>query len=96
MLLASFLRNLIFYCRFALLIDEEKRRQAVALYLSTRSLQYGVNSLVKHGIIPYYQHGDTLLMALLNIQIMFSFMSYPDTLNVVYSFMIAQLLFLDL
>lgn len=64
----------------ALAIDSKDRRVAVAMYLSTRSLQMGYNALMKRRLVPNWKHGDTLLMALVNVQIIYAFMSYPKSL----------------
>lgn len=65
----------------ALLLDSKSRRIAVALYLSTRAVQCAWLVLVERGVIPTFKHGNTVLMGVLNMQIIYSFLCHPDTLS---------------
>lgn len=65
----------------SLLIDSKSRRIAIALYLSTRSAQCFYNAMIDRGLVPSFTHGNTLLMGVLNMQIIYSFLCVPDTLS---------------
>jgi hypothetical protein len=67
---------------FALLIDQQNRRVSVALYLSTRALQFAYMALMKRGLVPAWEHGDVLLMGVTNMQILYSYMARPSTMPV--------------
>ena len=58
------------------------RTRQYALYLLCRSLAFGYFAGIKRGLVPYWEHGDVLLMAVANLQILYSYMLAPDTLNV--------------
>lgn len=65
----------------ALLIDERQRRIVIALYMSCRAMQFVHQKLLKERMVPAIPHGETLLMALCNTQILYSWMCYPETMN---------------
>lgn len=64
----------------AMLLDEKHRRTAVALYMLARALQCFWFALEKREVVPQLKHGDTLLMGICNIQIIYAFLCEPDTL----------------
>jgi hypothetical protein len=66
----------------ALVLDEKDRRIAVMLYLVTRALQSVHLHLFNKGVVPEIPHGETILMGILNVQIIYAFMCQPSTLAV--------------
>ena len=64
----------------ALGFDEKHRRTAIALYFSSRALQAGWTALQHRKIVPEIPHGDTLLMGLCNMQIIYAYLAEPETL----------------
>jgi hypothetical protein len=64
----------------AILLDERHRRTAIALYLSSRALQAGWSAMERRDIVPIVPYGETALMGLCNLQIIYAYLLEPDTL----------------
>jgi len=65
-----------------LAVDDKSRRMALALYISTRTLEFAYNYLNKRGYLPTVPHGDTLVMAIASAQIIYALVFEQDTLAV--------------
>ena len=65
----------------SVLFDNKKRRTIIALYLLTRALNFSYNYAVEKLFLRQIPHGDVVLMALCNAQIMYSFMNEPQMLS---------------
>jgi hypothetical protein len=63
-------------------LDERSRRIALALYISTRTLEFAYLYLMRRGLAPHLPHGDALVMALSSSQIINALVMEPDTLAV--------------
>ena len=50
----------------SLSIDEKQRRQTIAMYIATRTLQYFCRFLVSKGYLPNFQYMDVVLMCLVS------------------------------
>ena len=64
----------------AILLDYRHRRTAIALYLSTRSLQFAVTALARRKVIPTVPHADSLVMGLASSQIIYAYTAAQSTL----------------
>lgn len=63
-----------------LILDEKSRRLSIALFLSTRALEFTYVYYMKRGYLPNIPHGDAIVMALSSSQILNAFICDPDTL----------------
>ena len=54
----------------------------LALYISTRTMEFAYLYLMKRGYVPNIPHGDALVMALSSAQIINALVMEPDTLAV--------------
>jgi len=64
-----------------LLMDEPSRRQSLALFLFTRSLDLVVKRLVRLGMLPYWKYFENFMFGVSNMPIMFGFLLMPEILQ---------------
>jgi len=75
----------------SLLLDEKSRRTSIALYISTRALEFVYVYLMRRGMLPNIPHGDALVMAISSSQILYALLREQDTLSKsYYSFLLTH------